>query len=51
MWYFIEKNGKAIKAYRNLGKALFFAYNKLSYNRTADVVRIVDSNGEIKEDL
>lgn len=51
MWYFIEKNGKAVKAYRNFGKACFFAYNKVSFDRAADVVRIVDSYGNILDEL
>ena len=51
MWYFVEKNGRAVKAFKMIGKALFYAYNKLSYNSEADIVRIVDSYGEIYEEF
>ena len=51
MWYFVEKNGRAVKGFKMIGKALFYAYNKLSYNSEADVVRIVDNYGVIYEEF
>ena len=51
MWYFVEKNGKAVKARKTLGGALSYAENQLDYNSTTDVVRVVDSYGKIHREL
>ena len=47
MWYFVVKNGKAIKAYRSPERALNFADTKVSFNSLRDVLRVVREDGEI----
>ena len=47
MWYFVIKNGKAIKAYRSEQKALTYADAKVSFNPLRDVLRVVRDDGEI----
>lgn len=51
MWYFVEKNGKVVKARKTLGGAVTFAENQLDFNPRADVVRIVDNYGEIHKEF
>lgn len=51
MWYFVEKNGKLVKARKTLGGAVTFAENQLDFNPRTDVVRIVDNYGEIHKEL
>lgn len=47
MWYFVVKNGKAIKAYKSKSRALDYADTKVSFNSLRDVLRVVDEEGEI----
>lgn len=47
MWYFVEKNGKAVKACKTLGGAISFAENRLDFDPRSDAVWIDDNNGEI----
>lgn len=47
MWYFIEKNGKAIKAYRNEERAKNFARTRVKFDCVKDVVRVVTQNGDV----
>lgn len=47
MWYFVVKNGKAIKAYRSAERALNYADTKVSFNSLRDVLRVVREDGEI----
>lgn len=47
MWYFIVKNGKAIKAYKSEARALDYADTKVSFNSLRDVLRVVDEDGEV----
>lgn len=47
MWYFVIKNGKAIKPYKSEKRALDYADNKVSFNPLRDVLRVVREDGEI----
>lgn len=47
MWYFVVKNGKAIKAYKSESRALDYADTKVSFNSLRDVLRVVREDGEI----
>lgn len=47
MWYFVVKNGKAIKAYKSESRALDYADTKVSFNSLHDVLRVVREDGEI----
>lgn len=47
MWYFVIKNGKAIKAYRSEQRALNYADEKVSFNPLRDVLRVVREDGEV----
>ena len=47
MWYFIEKNGKAVAARKNEAAALDYAKSRVRYNPDADVLRVVSDKGEI----
>lgn len=47
MWYFVVKNGKAIKAYKSEARALDYADTKVSFNSLRDVLRVVREDGEI----
>ena len=51
MWYFVIKNGKAIKAYRTGQKALAYADAKVSFNPLRDVLRVVREDGEILKEF
>ena len=46
MNYYILKNGKAIKRYKNKERALLFAMNDLEYDSVDDCVAVVNSNGD-----
>lgn len=45
MWYFVEKNGKAVKAYKNKERAILYAQNELEFDSVDDCVAVVDSRG------
>lgn len=47
MWYFVVKNGKAVKAYKSEHRALNYADTKVSFNSLRDVLRVVREDGEI----
>ena len=47
MWYFIEKNGKAIKAYKSEKRALNFARTRVKFDCVKDVLRVVSQDGDI----
>ena len=47
MWYFVEKNGKAIKPYKSKEKALAYAKEKVKFDPVADVLRVVSQSGEV----
>lgn len=47
MWYFVEKNGRCIKAYKNREKALLYAMTKLDYDSGADCFSVVDQSGNV----
>lgn len=51
MWYFVIKNGKAIKAYRSEQRALNYADAKVSFNPLRDVLRVVREDGEILKEF
>lgn len=45
MWYFVEKNGKAIKHYKSKERAILYAQNELDFDSVEDCVAVVDSAG------
>ena len=47
MWYFVEKNGKAIKPYKSQAKALEYAKRKVKFDPVADVLRVVSQSGDV----
>lgn len=47
MWYFVEKNGKAIKGYKSLKKALHYAQTRVRFNVFTDRLIVVSQSGEI----
>lgn len=47
MWYFVVKNGKAIKAYKTDWRALDYAKTRVSYNSLKDKLRVVNQDGDI----
>lgn len=47
MWYFVEKNGKAVKAYKSRERALLYAWNDLDYDSVDDCVSVADSLGNV----
>lgn len=47
MWYFVEKNGKAIKPYKSLTRALNYAKTVVSFDSEKDVLRVCDDKGNI----
>lgn len=47
MWYFVEKNGKALKAYKNEGRALQYARTQVKFDSVKDVLRVVAQDGRI----
>lgn len=47
MWYFVEKNGKAIKAYKSGKRALDFARTRVSFDCEKDRLSVVSQDGEI----
>lgn len=47
MWYFVIKNGKAIKPYRSEARAVAYAENKVRFDSSRDVLRVVREDGEI----
>lgn len=47
MWYFVEKNGKAIKAYKSEKRALDFAKTRVSFDSLKDRLSVVRQDGEI----
>lgn len=47
MWYFVVKNGKAVKAYKSEQRALDYADAKVSFNSLHDTLRVVREDGEI----
>lgn len=47
MWYFVEKNGRCIKAYKKRERALLYAMEKLDYDSVDDCVQVVDQLGKV----
>ena len=47
MWYFVEYNGKLIKATKRLKPALTFISRKGLQDDADNVLRLVDSTGEM----
>lgn len=47
MWYFVEKNGKAIAARRSEAGALDYAKSRVSFDSKKDTLRVVSDCGEI----
>ena len=47
MWYFVEKNGKAIKAFKSEKRALDYAKTRVRFNVVTDCLRVVAQSGEI----
>lgn len=47
MWYFVEYNGKLIKATKRLKPALAFISKKGLQDDADNVLRLVDSTGEM----
>ena len=47
MWYFIEKNGKAVKAYKSRERAEDFARTRVKFDCVKDVLRVVSQSGEV----
>lgn len=47
MWYFIVKNGKAIKAYKSEWRALDYAKTRVPFNSEKDKLYVVSQSGEI----
>lgn len=45
MHYYIMKNGKAIKRYKNKERAILYAMNDLEYDSVADCVAVVSGTG------
>ena len=46
MWFFVEKNGKAIRRYKSKERAILYAQNELDFDSVYDCVAVVDSNGD-----
>lgn len=51
MWHFVEKNGKAIKAYKSEKRALNYAKTRVSFDSLKDRLLVVRQDGEILLDL
>ena len=51
MWYFVEKNGKAVKAYKNEKRALDYAKTRVPFDSLKDRLLVVRQDGEILLDL
>lgn len=51
MWYFVVKNGKAIKAYKSDWRALDYAKTRVRFDSQKDVLRVVNQDGDILLDL
>ena len=47
MWYFVEKNGKAVKAYKNEERAKQYARTQVKFDCNKDVLRVVAQDGRI----
>lgn len=47
MWYFIEKNGKAIKAYKSEKRALDYAKTQVPFDCVKDRLTVVSQSGDI----
>ena len=47
MWYFVEKNGKAVKAYKNEKRALDYAKTRVPFDSLKDRLLVVRQDGEI----
>lgn len=47
MWYFVEKNCKAIKAYKSGKRALDYAKTRVSFDYVKDRLTVVSQNGDI----
>lgn len=47
MWYFVEYNGKCLKATKRLHAALAFIEKKGLQDDTDNVLRLADSNGDM----
>lgn len=47
MWHFVEKNGKAIKAYKSEKRALDFARTRVSFDSLKDRLLVVRQDGKI----
>lgn len=46
MWYFVEYNGRCLKACKRLQAAVSFVHRKGLQDDAANLLRIVDSEGE-----
>lgn len=46
MWYFVEYNGRCLKACKRLPTAVSFVHRKGLQDDAANVLRVVDSSGE-----
>ena len=47
MWYFVEKNGKAIKAYKSEKRALDYAKTRVPFDCVKDRLLVVSQTGDI----
>lgn len=47
MWYFVVKNGKAIKAYKSEWRAIDFAKTKVAFDSLKDRLLVVTEAGDI----
>lgn len=47
MWYFVEKNGKAIKAYKSEKRALDYAKTRVPFDCVKDTLKVVSQTGDI----
>lgn len=51
MWYFVEYNGRCLKAYKRLSAAVSFVHRRGLQDDADNVLRVVDSTGEEYEPL
>lgn len=47
MWYFVEKNGKAIKAYKSEKRALDYAKTRVPFDSDKDRLLVISQTGDI----
>lgn len=51
MWYFVEYNGRCLKAYKRLSAAVAYIEKKGLQDDAANSLYLVDSNGDMYEPM